>query len=356
MELFRYPIALIASPFAASLVLFLLWYGAKKRRDLLNKIGSADLLLRLIPKETEALRKVKGWLLAGAVFFLALAVSGPQWGVELTASDSSVTHVMIAIDTSLSMLAQDIKPSRIEDAKLMLNILVDQLAGSRIGVVGFSGKAYLQCPITTDQDAIKYFVSSSVPGMYPESGTNLGDAIYLSTRMLAPYPGQKALVLLTDGEDRKDELKEALKVAKEQGITIFTVGIGKPEGDLIPLPLAPGQSGQRDFKKDKNGNPVMTRLGEKTLIDIAQQTGGAYFRYTEPESVASAIAKQVQGFEKGKWKSRGRATFKNRYQYPLFIALLLLLLELLVPERKSEALAALERSLPAKQAARGGGK
>lgn len=352
MELFRYPIALIACPFAAGLVLFLLWYGAKKRRDLLNKIGSADLLLRLIPKETEGLRKLKGWLLAGAVFFLALAVSGPQWGVEMTPSDSSVTHVMVAIDTSLSMLAQDIKPNRIDNAKIMLNMLVDQLSGSRIGVVGFSGKAYLQCPITTDQDAIKYFVSNSVPGMYPESGTNLGEAIDLGTRMLARYPGQKALVLLTDGEDRKDELKEALKLAKENGIAIFTVGIGKPEGDPIPLSEA---SGHIEYKKDKDGHPVVSRLGEKTLIEIAQQTGGAYFRYTEPESVASAIAKQVQGFEKGKWKSRGRATFKNRYQYPLFIALLLLLLELLVPERRSEALAALQRSLPA-QVKKGGNK
>jgi len=332
MELFAKPVVLIWLALGVCGLAFLLAHGRGRRKKYVSLLGSPATLARLSPAETEQLRRWKGFILLAAAVLLFLAWAGPQWGVETSARASGAQHAVIAIDTSLSMLARDIKPNRLENAKNMLSMLIDQLSGWRVGVEAFSGAAYVQCPITTDAEALKYFVSTVKAGMLPEQGTSITDAVSLGTEMLSKYPGRKALIILTDGEDRSSGLKDAAKAAADSGVSVFAVGIGKPEGDLIPLAMQ--ANAVSEYKKDKEGRPVVTKLGEKTLLDLAAATGGAYVRYTSPEAVASELAGQLKKADTIKWKARAHTRYKNRFQFPLLFAVLALLIEFLMPEKK----------------------
>ncbi|NLO90537.1 MAG: VWA domain-containing protein [Elusimicrobia bacterium] len=329
MDLFRNPIVLLWTALALGVAL-LAWYAGHRRRQLLMAaLGDPELIAELCPPGINRRRKLKNFLLLGALALSFLAWAGPQWGVELVSSEMMTNHIIIAVDTSYSMLARDIKPSRLENAKRMLRALVDQLGGYRVGIIAFSGQAYVQCPITTDPDALKYFISSLEAGMLPEQGTNISDAVGLASGMLAKYPGHKGLILLTDGEDHSKNMEQALKTAEETGISILAVGIGSPEGDLIPVQNA---SGAVEYRKNKDGKTVVSKLGEKELMDMAYKTKGVYVRYTDPDSVTASLYRAVQDLGSSKWKSRAATAYKNRYQWPLLLALLLLLIEFLIPE------------------------
>ncbi|HOX22263.1 MAG TPA: VWA domain-containing protein [Elusimicrobiales bacterium] len=326
MELFRNPLVLLWGLFGIAGALLVFYLGYRRRQALLCSLGDPDLIAALTPPETAQRRRLKNLLLLGSLVLLFLAWAAPQWGMELLSSEMMTNHVVIAVDTSYSMQARDIKPSRLENAKRMLQTLIEQLNGYRIGIVAFSGKAYIQCPVTTDADALKYFVSQMQAGMLPEQGTDITDAVSLSASMLGKYPGRKALILLTDGENHSKGLEDALKTAESSGVSIFTVGIGSPEGDLIPM-----QEGG-EYRKNREGKTVVSKLDEKTLMDMSAGTGGAYVRYTDPDSVTAALYKAVQELGSSKWKARARSIYKNRYQIPLFLGLLLLLIEFLIPE------------------------
>ncbi|MDD2772826.1 MAG: VWA domain-containing protein [Elusimicrobiales bacterium] len=329
MELFSHPLTVawgllgVAAAVAAHL------FSRARRAALLAALGRTQTLARLIPGEAAARRALKAWLFISALAAAFIALAGPQWGVEFSQSAAGAGQLVVAVDTSWSMLARDVKPSRMENAKLMLKLLIDQTGGYRMGIIAFSGQAYVQCPLTTDPDALKYFLSSVRAGMLPQPGTSLASAVSLADSMLGRYPGKKALILLTDGEDLSGGLKDSVKKAAEAGVAIIAVGIGKPEGEPIP---ADGGAGAAEYRKDREGRTVVSRLGEKTLLDMAAATGGAYIRYNNPDSVAGEISSQLKKLEKSKWQGKSRVRYKNRYQLPLALALLLLLLELLVPE------------------------
>ncbi|OGS43873.1 MAG: hypothetical protein A3J79_13765, partial [Elusimicrobia bacterium RIFOXYB2_FULL_62_6] len=240
-------------------------------------------------------------------------------------------NIVIAVDTSLSMAARDLKPSRLENARLLLSAIAEQFADYRIGVAAFAGQAYIQCPLTTDKDAITYFATALSPGMLPEQGTDFAQAIRTSLGMLARYGGQKVMVLITDGESHSAELNAALDAAVEQNLKIFTIGIGTPDGELIPMTDSYGNT--MEYKKDSAGKTVVSRLDENTLMKIAGRTGAAYLRYTGPDEAAQEIRKTIDSLDLEKIRGRGRANFKNRYQWPLALALLLLLIELTLMEK-----------------------
>ncbi|MFH1620243.1 MAG: VWA domain-containing protein [bacterium] len=335
MELFRYPQVLAWSvPVLAALVLFLFWATAR-RGALLKKLGAPVLLAGLIPSESRGRRRIKLYLLISGSLLLFISWSGPQWGVELLGGGSASGQMIIALDTSLSMAARDIKPSRMENAKLAMSRLIDELQSMRIGIVAFSGQAHIQCPLTTDKEALKSFLAAVDTQMLPEPGTSLGDAVRVSAGMLSRYSGKKALVMLTDGEDRNFNSETAARQAAEAGMAIFAVGIGDPEGDLIPVA---GSSGSlSEYKKDSSGRPVVSRLDERTLLQLAAATGGAYLRHTDTETTVTELARRIEGMDKAGWEGRSRASYKNRYQIPLFLAWLILLVELVFPERKGAA-------------------
>ena len=330
MELFRYPFAL-AWLTAAYAALVFFRFKAEERR-----VAAARRLLgpafdRLSEGPEAARRRLRGLLYFIALGLLAISAAGPQWGVELSPVTDLKGNVVIAIDTSLSMGARDLKPDRLSNGRLLLGAIAQKFADYRIGVVAFAAEAYIQCPLTTDQDVISYFASGLRPGMLPAQGTDFSEAIDTALGMLSRYGGQKVMVLITDGEDHSPGLDTALKTATEQNLKIFTIGIGSPDGELVPMTDSAGNT--MEYKKDKTGKTVVSRMDETALMKIASRTGAAYLRYTDPDSAAGAVRSAVGALDLEKSRGKGRAGFKNRYQWPLALALALLLIELMVMEK-----------------------
>lgn len=271
------------------------------------------------------------------LFFLFTALARPQWGMEVIQAEGKFAQTVIAVDVSSSMKARDLKPDRLANAKTMLSMLISNLQDERIGIIAFTSKAYIQCPITTDESALKYFLSSLKADMLPVPGTALAAPVELAARMLSKYPGQKALILLTDGEDHEpDQLKKSIKTALENGLRVIAVGIGTQEGELIPQKI--DASGKvSEYKKDKNGNTVVTKLDEQSLVELAKATNGAYIHYTTPAQVAAKVENSLKELDRSYSASGSHARYKDRYQIPLGLALVFLCLWLLWPARKTAA-------------------
>jgi len=300
--------------------------------DLALRLMTAEQLKRLSGETALAGKKLRERLYLAALLLLVIAAAGPQWGMELAPITDLQGNLVIAVDTSASMAAKDLKPSRIANARLLINSLVDKFQDYRLGIVAFSGEAFVQCPLTTDVDALKYFLSHIAPDMLPVPGTNLAAAVETGAGMLEKYGGQKIIVLITDGEDHSGRLDEVLNSAAELNLKIFTVGLGKTEGELIPVQDQTGNF--KDYKKDSLGKTVVTKLDETLLLDIARKTGADYLRYGgDPEAAAAEIHGTVARISLSKSKGFGKARYKNRYQFPLLLAVLLLLIELLVMEK-----------------------
>lgn len=324
MGLFAKPIYLLYLLPVLGILLGILWLGAKLKQRYTRVLFGLPAFKQL----TAHLRPVSRWkntLLILSVCFLFTALAGPQWGVEITEAQGSFAQTVIAVDVSASMRAQDAKPTRLENAKRMLQMLVTRLREDRIGIIAFTSKAFIQCPITTDTDALNYFIASLQPDMLPIAGTSLAAPVELAAHMLSTYPGHKALILLTDGEDHTpEELKQAKELALQHSIRIIAVGIGTTEGALIPARLDAGGK-VVEYKKDKSGKTVVSKLDEKSLAELAQATGGVYITYTTPAQVASQIEKALVGLDKSTSTTGRHVTYKNRYAWPLVLALLCLM-------------------------------
>ena len=330
MELFRYPVVLawLTAGFAA--LLFFCFKAEESRLKIARKLfGPA--LEQLNSGPEAARRRLRDLLYFIALALLALGAAGPQWGMELSPITNLKGNIVIAVDASLSMGARDMKPDRLSNARLLLGAIAREFTEYRIGVVAFAGEAYIQCPLTTDQDAISYFASGLKPGMLPVQGTDFSEAIDTVLGMLSRYGGQKVMVLITDGEDHSPGLDTALKTAGEQNLKIFTIGIGSADGELVPMTDSAGNT--MEYKKDKNGKTVVSRMDETALMKIASRTGAAYLRYTDPDSAAESVRSAVSALDMERSKGKGRSNFKNRYQWPLALALVLLLVELLIMEK-----------------------
>lgn len=330
MELFRDPSVLGWGAAALAVLLYFRYRAGLRRMETARRLLGPSYELFAAGPEA-ARRRLRGLLHLCALALLVLAAAGPQWGVELTPVTDLKGNIVIAVDTSLSMAARDMKPSRLENARLLLGAIAENFADYRIGVVAFAGEAYVQCPLTTDQEAVSYFASALTPGMLPAQGTDFSSAIETTLGMLSRYGGQKVMVLITDGEDHSSVLDTALKAAQEQNLKIFTIGIGTPDGELIPMTDSSGNT--MEYKKDSSGKTVVSRLGEAELMKIAGRTGAAYLRYSGPDSAATDVRRAVGALDLEKSKGKGRGNFKNRYQWPLAAALVLLLIELLVMEK-----------------------
>lgn len=326
MELFSRPWLLAAAAAAVACAAVLAWIEAARRGRLMARWSAEP------PPGLAWRRRLKGLLGLSGLACLGLALAGPQWGVEMVEQRSQARQIAIALDLSKSMLAQDVKPSRIERAKAELSYLIDNLAGDRVGVVAFAGKAHVHCPLTTDAAAARMFLRSLEVGSVPQPGTAIAEALDVARDMLGRFAGDRALVLLTDGEDTagSDELAAAKACAKE-GIRVFTVGIGSPEGAPIPI-VGPG--GERQgYKTDRQGHTVMTRLDEEGLKRLAQAGGGEYLRLTESGVEMAGLLRKLKGLAAASEKQRAGRRYKDRFQWPLLLAWLLLLAELLLPER-----------------------
>ena len=315
------------------LIIFFIFAAVKKRKNL-DIFGDMAILEKLYASKSAAKERSKKILFIIAAAFLILALARPQLGTRLTMSRRSGVDVLIAIDTSLSMMAEDIKPNRLEKAKLEIASFIDKLRGDRIGILTFAGDSFVQCPLTLDYSAAKMFLSVTEVGMMPRPGTAIGDAIKIAAKtFIKKQKKHKVLVLLTDGEDHETDPIKAARDAKKEGVIIYTIGIGTKKGEPIPLMDESGKV--TGYKKDKNGEVVLSRLDEDTLQKIALVTDGRYYHATSSEFELDKIYGEINKMQKKELSSRLFAQYEDRFQYFLGIALVLLCIEFAVGDRKN---------------------
>jgi Ca-activated chloride channel homolog len=311
---------------------FFIW-ALRRRREALQRFAEARLLAALAPDLDERRQRWRAGLLLGALTLLLIALAGPMWGFHWEEVHREGVDILVAIDTSRSMLAEDVKPNRLERAKLAVEDLVKQLHGDRIGLVAFAGSAFVQCPLTLDYEAFAESLHAISVGIIPKGGTALAEAITAGIEAFEGHQGKhEALILITDGEDHEGKVDDAAKRAAEQGIKIYTVGIGTPDGDLIPLTV----NGQQTFLKDRRGQVIKSRLDDDALKKVATDTGGVYVHATGPDLGLDAVYNDYIGkMEKLELKSAMERRFEDRFQLPLLFAALLCGLEPLVGERRA---------------------
>ena len=302
------------------------------RNRKIARIGSPELMAALMPTRSKA----KGWVrvsfFAVAWFFFALGLARPQMGAKIKESNRKGAEIMIALDVSNSMLAQDYSPNRLERAKLAISRLVDKLHGDRIGLIVFAGQSFVQLPITTDYVSAKIFLNTIGTESVPVQGTALGEAISTAIKSFSSeaqmQENNKAIILITDGENHEDDPVEAARMAAEVGIKVFCIGVGSPEGKPIPY----GPDG--DLMKDKEGNIVVTRLDEKVLEEVAAAGDGAYIRASNAEFGLNPIIDELRQLEEQQFRSVVFEDFEEQYMYFFAIALAFLLLEFLVGNKR----------------------
>jgi Ca-activated chloride channel family protein len=275
-----------------------------------------------------------------ALFFLIVAFANPQIGTRYEEVKREGQDIVIALDVSLSMKAEDIKPNRLEKAKHEIGTLIEKLQGDRIGLIVFAGEAYVQFPITTDYSAANLFLDAVDVDVVPIPGTAIGSAMDMATKaFLEGDTKHKVLIIITDGENNQGDAIAAAEEAIKKGIVIYAIGMGSPSG--TPIPIYDKSGSQVDFKRDREGNPVVSKLDEISLEKIAAVGGGKYYRATNNENELDAIYRDVSGMEKKEFGKKQFTEFEDRFQYSLGAALLFLILESLISEKKNSWLSKL---------------
>ncbi len=324
----EYLYALLAIP------LFWLLYrlAVVGRNKKIKRLGDAGLLEALMPDVSRSRPVWKLVLFSLGWLFLVLGLARPQLGAKLETVKKKGVEIIVALDVSNSMLAEDIQPNRLERAKRAISKMVDRMENDRVGLIVFAGAAYVQIPVTSDYLAVKMFLPTIGPSVVPKQGTAIASAIELAMNSFTPGNNRsKALIIITDGENHEADPVAAAKKAREQGITIHTIGIGKPEGAPIPVTV----NGQRVFLKDRNGHTVITRLDEPLLQKIALAGGGIYVRASNASLGLKRIYDKIKGMDQKEMETKTYSDYNDIFQYAIGLALLFFLLEWMIMERKS---------------------
>ncbi len=307
----------------------------KKRKDR-QYFASQELFDTLTRSLSINGRRIRAISYMLGLFFLVITCAGPRFGTKTEIIRRVGTDVVIVLDTSYSMLAEDIKPNRIKQARYEIRRLIDNLQGDRIALVAFAGKSFVQCPLTSDYSAAKTLLEYIDIGIIPEPGSDIGSAIKGALELLRrgseASSESQVIILFTDGEDLSGNIEGSVKKAEDRDVRIFTVGIGTTRGELIPIRDENGQV--ETYKKDRKGNVVKTSLGEKTLLDIASGTQGTYLRTTDGEVDIQAIIDLLGLMQKSDIHELKISRLKERYQIPLGVSLFFLLIWLASGERR----------------------
>lgn len=321
-----------ALPLAGLLILAML-----RREKILQQFlqGSPNLWRTLCASVHWRRRRIKVLFLVLAFVFSVLALARPQWGFELREVKRQGTDILLAIDVSKSMLTQDVAPNRLERTKLAVRDLIGQLRGDRVGLIAFAGDAFLACPLTSDYGGVLLSLENLNVQSIPRGGTNVSSAIKEAIRVYHERKiKNKTMIILTDGDNLEGEPLALAEKAKADGIKIYTVGIGTREGELVRVPDKDGGS---SFLKDKDGNFVKSRLNEQLLQDIALATGGLYVRASGAQFGLDIIyEREIAKFEKTEYDAQMKRRYFERFQWPLSIAVVLLVLATALPERQRQ--------------------
>jgi Ca-activated chloride channel family protein len=304
-------------------VLFFFW-----RKWAIARFGTTTLVRQLIPDFSNRKPFIKFLLLTLAFIFIVLGFANPQLGTRQEKVKREGIDVIIALDVSNSMMSEDVKPSRLDRAKNFVSNFIDQLSNDRLGMIVFAGNAYMQMPLTVDYSAARMYLHTVNPGMVPTQGTNFAEAIDLAEQgFVKGENSHKALVIITDGEDNEGGVSEKIAEAAEQGIKVFTIGVGSENGSPIPV--------QNDFKRDEEGNIVLSKLNEPMLHDLAAKGNGKFFLLGSGNDEVTSLLKELKGIGTKEFEEVIFTDFDDYFQWCIGIAAVLLLIEWLLSERKT---------------------
>jgi len=317
----------------APAVAFFLYYAFAKKEKALEQFSQRELLKNLISDVSIRKQKAKAFLLTAAVFFAVFALLNPKWGFHWEDVRRKGVDIVIALDVSKSMLAQDAKPDRLQMAKREIEDFVNNLPGDRVSLVIFAGTGFVQCPLTNDYGAFKMFLGDVNVSSIPLGGTDIGTAIEkASDAFVDKGTKHKIMILITDGEDHSGRMLQAAAKAKERGIVINTIGIGNPLGAPIPVK---DERGLTAFMKDRAGKVILTKVDEAGLKKIAFDTGGSYISAQSGSiGLDKLYADKIAKLEKKEFGATRKRIYESRFQIPLACAVLLLIVEAVMGDRK----------------------
>ena len=315
------------------LLTLLLYIALKKKKKLFSLMGDIEVIKRLHRSTSLKRQMAKGVVVLSAIMILIIALMGPQMGTVISEVKREGIDIVIVLDVSKSMQAEDITPNRLDRAKFEISRFIDRLDGDRIGLVAFAGVSYLQVPLTLDYSAAKMILSIIDTDIIGTQGTATADAI---STALEAFRGesitQRVMIILTDGEDHEDDPIEAAEIARDKGVIIYTVGVASTAGD--PIPVYDKRGMRISFKRDGDDRIITSRLNEGSLDEIAGITGGRYFRLPARTSGLEMVFNQIAELEKSELSSREFDEYKEWYQYIVAFALLLLFIEPFIPEQR----------------------
>ena len=313
-----------------ALIRFLTYRNQKKR---LRKFGDPKLLRSLMPDVSRFRPAVKFWMLQAALALLIVMLARPQFGTKISNEQRVGIETIIAMDISNSMLAEDIVPSRLDRSKMMVENLVDHFTNDKIGLIVFAGDAFVQLPITSDYVSAKMFLSSIDPSMMATQGTDIARAIDMASHSFTQEEGiGKAIIVITDGEDHEGGALEAAEAAKKAGMRVYVLGVGSTQGAPIPIP------GTGDYMKDNTGNTVMSALNEDMCRQVAQAGGGAYIHVENNSAAQDQLDNELNKLSKKETTSTVYSEFDEQFQAVAILALLLLILEICIYDRRNPLL------------------
>jgi Ca-activated chloride channel family protein len=324
----RESLALAALVLVPAAALFF-WWAFRERERVLETFVDAALLPTVAPDYDRRRHRTRAGILLATIAALVLAIAGPMWGFHWEEIHREGIDLVVALDTSKSMLTTDVAPNRLARAKLAVQDLLAVLQGDRIGLVAFAGSAFVQCPLTLDRNAFAESLAAVEVGLIPRGGTNLTEAVDTGLEAFEGHQGShQALVLITDGEDHEGSLADAIKHATDRGVKVFTVGIGTTEGELVPV-----EGG--GYLKDRKGQVVKSRLDEDTLKKLALDTGGVYLHAAGADLGLSELYRDhIATMEKRDLASTLERRYEHRFQIPLALAIVLAIAEAFVGERR----------------------
>jgi Ca-activated chloride channel family protein len=318
---------------APVLVVFLIW-GFRARRRALMRFAAPSLTEQLADSVRPAARRWKAILTVAAVLLMALALTQPRWGFEWREVKRTGVDIAVLLDVSKSMLTEDVRPNRLAQAKYAVQDLLEKLRGDRIGLIAFAGTAFVQCPLTVDYEAFRLTLKDADPRIIPRGGTAIGVAIRTALKAFEAGEGRdRAIVLITDGEETEGDALAAADEAAKAGVKIYTIGVGTAEGELIPI----REEGKpMEFLKDRDGAVVKSRLNEEMLKQLALKTGGIYVRSVPGDfGIDTIYDKGIAQLQRKEYQTRLQKRYFERFQWPLGLAFALLVVESFVSDRRT---------------------
>ena len=311
------------------LVIFYL-YTNYRRRKRLRQYGDSELMAHLMPNVSKYRPDIKFWIVTVALAMVIFMLARPQFGSKMETVKRQGVETVVALDISNSMMAEDVTPSRLEKSKKLVSRLVETFNNDKVAMIVFAGEAYTQLPITSDYISAKMFLETISPSLITTQGTDIRGAIDLAMKSFTPNEGVgRAIVLITDGENHEGGAVEAAKSAAEKGVRVFVLGVGSPDGSPIPV------EGSNDFRRDKDGNVVVTRLNEQMCQEIAKAGDGMYVRVDNTNNAERALNAEINKLAKADVETQVYTEFDEQFDVLAWIALILLAADVMLLNRKN---------------------